>query len=167
MSDTLTNQYGEPLNEHGNTPSQQESLDQLGKYYDAAAAAMDTNCITVVNTNSYGHNNDIHYRGTMQVEYILDLVPGAFHQPEDLVRWMVNHPYITSVTYTPKPEGPTKLEQLKKVFDDAYHLADQTGYDRYTNTKVSNYAALDKAHFAACHARDIAWTVYNDELLNG
>jgi hypothetical protein len=135
MSDTPTNQYGEPIN-------------------------------TVVNTSSYGHGNTIHQRGTMQVEYILDIVPGAWNKPEDLANWMANHPYITKVTYTGEV-GPTKLEQLKKVFDDAYLLADQTAYDRYTNTKVSNYVALDKAHFAACHARDIAWTVYNDELNNG
>jgi hypothetical protein len=126
----------------------------------------DEQAITVVNTNSYGHGTTIHQRGTMQVEYITNKVPGAFHQPDDLANWMATHPYITKVTYTGEG-GPTKLEQLKKAFDDAYHLADQTGYDRYTNTKVSNYAALDKAHFAACHARDIAWTVYNDELLNG
>jgi hypothetical protein len=125
--------------------------------------------ITVENTNSYGHNIDIHLHpsGTMQVEYILDLVPGAWHQPEDLVNWMNDHPYITSVTYTPKPEEPTKLEKLKKAFDDAFFFANETGYDRYTNTNRSRGAVLDNAHFAACHTRDDAWAAYNDQLLNG
>jgi hypothetical protein len=122
--------------------------------------------ITVVNTSSYGHGNTIHHRGTMQVEYILDIVPGSFHQPEDLVRWMSNHPYITKVTYTGEGE-PTKLEQLKKVFDDAYLLADQTGYDLYTNTVVARYLSLNEAHETACHHRDSAFETYNHMYLNG
>jgi hypothetical protein len=61
--------------------------------------------ITVENVHSYGHGNTIHTRGTMQVEYILDIVPGAFHQPEDLADWLTNHPYITKVTYTPKADS--------------------------------------------------------------
>jgi hypothetical protein len=127
----------------------------------------DEQAIKVENTNSYGYGNTTHTRGTMQVEYILDIVPGAWHQPEDLAKWMANHPYITKVTYTPKEVKPTKLEQLEKAFNDAFFFADQTGYDRYTNTKRSRAVVLDKAHFAACHARDDAWTAYNDEILRG
>jgi hypothetical protein len=127
----------------------------------------DEQTITVENSKSYGHNTTIHHRGTMQVEYILDIVPGAWHQPEDLVRWLTDHPYITSVTYTPKPEGPTKLEQLKKAFDDAYLLADQTGYDLYINTNIAAHYPLDELHSAACLQRDKEWRVYNDVLNNG
>jgi hypothetical protein len=127
----------------------------------------DEQAITVVNTNSYGHGTTIHQRGTMQVEYILDMVPGVWHQPRDLAGWMTNHPYITKVTYTSKGVRPTKLEQLKKAFDDAYLLADQTGYDRYTNTVVARYLSLHEAHITACHQRDSAFGAYSEELLNG
>jgi hypothetical protein len=122
--------------------------------------------ITVVNTSSYGHGTTFHHRGTMQVEYILDIVPGAWHQPEDLVRWLTDHPYITKVTYTGEG-GPTKLEQLKKAFDDAFFAADKTGYDRYTCTNIAEFPTLHEAHETACHHRDSAFEAYNREYING
>jgi len=41
-------------------------------------------------------------RHTMKVEFILDQVPGAFHQPEDLINWIMQNPYVTGVTFDPK-----------------------------------------------------------------
>jgi hypothetical protein len=126
----------------------------------------DEQAITVVNTESYGHGNNVHHRGTMQVEYILDIVPGAWHQPEDLVTWLTDHPYITSVTYTGEG-GPTKLEQLKKVFDDAYELAYQTGYDCYINKFPERSNSLNEAYIDACEQRNSAFDAYDNMLNNG
>jgi hypothetical protein len=126
----------------------------------------DEQVITVVNTNSYGHGTTIHQRGTMQVEYILDLVPGAWNKPEDLANLMTDHPYITKVTYTGE-RGPTKLEQLKKAFEDAYLLADQAGYEYYTNKFPASHQSLSAAHKDACLQRDKEWRVYNDVLTYG
>ena len=67
----------------------------------------------VTNPTSYGiyHENmgpelaglpNKQQRYTLEVEFILDMVPGAWHQPEDLVKYLLDHPYITSVTYDKK-----------------------------------------------------------------
>jgi hypothetical protein len=120
----------------------------------------DLNAVTLVNNGSYGHGNTIHYRGTMQVEYILDIVPGAWHQPEDLANWMADHPYITKVTYIPKEKPPLLLEVLKMVFDDAYKAAEMTGYALYTNMVIVDHFTLDVAHNAAVAARDAAFADY-------
>jgi hypothetical protein len=33
----------------------------------------------------------------LEVEFILDTVPGAFRQPIGLMRWIANNPYVVSV----------------------------------------------------------------------
>jgi hypothetical protein len=62
---------------------------------------------TVVNKNSYaifnGKPTD-RARHVMQVEFILDEVYGAFHQPDDMMNWIASNPYVTSVTFAEKEE---------------------------------------------------------------
>lgn len=36
-------------------------------------------------------------RHKMTVEFILDMVPGAFHDKEDLMRWIMQNPYVATV----------------------------------------------------------------------
>ena len=69
-----------------------------------AAVGSSATPITVVNTESHGRHStpEIRTRYTMEVEFILDMVPGVMHQPEDLVKYLLDHPYITSVTYNKK-----------------------------------------------------------------
>lgn len=69
--------------------------------------------INAVNPNSYGlygenmgpdlagQPND-RERHTLKVEFILDAVPGAYHQPEDLVSWIMQNPYVTGVQFKGK-----------------------------------------------------------------
>lgn len=69
--------------------------------------------ITATNKASYGFYSENvgeelaglpnnRERHTMEVEFILDQVPGAFHQPEDLINWIMQNPYVTGVTFEPK-----------------------------------------------------------------
>jgi hypothetical protein len=69
----------------------------------------------IINHTSYGrfHENlgpelagkpNAQQRFTMSVEFITDIVPGAFHQPEDLANWIASNPYVTSVTFNSKGE---------------------------------------------------------------
>lgn len=37
-------------------------------------------------------------RKTLSVTFILDQVEGAFHSPEDLMRWIASNPYVDTVT---------------------------------------------------------------------
>lgn len=37
----------------------------------------------------------------LEVEFVLDPVSGAFHQPEDLINWIMQNQYVTGVTFTP------------------------------------------------------------------
>ena len=119
----------------------------------------DEQTITVENTKSYGHNTTIHYRGTMQVEYILDLVPGAFHQPEDLVRWMSNHPYITKVTYTPKAE-PKKLAEFDMESNIKSLICELA--ERETITAMANEVIHVTAENGDVLYTDEAQDVFND-----
>ena len=64
---------------------------------------------TVVNTKGYGYYasnmgprlvgkvNDNHARHRLEVTFILDMFPGAFHQPEDLMAWIAQNPYVDTV----------------------------------------------------------------------
>lgn len=69
--------------------------------------------IIAINPNSYGLYGDNmgpdlagqpnnQQRHTLEVEFILDMVPGAFHQPEDLINWIMQNPYVTGVTFRNK-----------------------------------------------------------------
>lgn len=58
----------------------------------------------ITNTKSYANpENTIHPRITLKVEAILDMVPGAFHQPEDLMNWINENPYVMSVELISNP----------------------------------------------------------------
>jgi hypothetical protein len=59
--------------------------------------------ITVTNPNSYGKGSTIHPKVTFTVEAILDVVPGAWAQPEDLANWIAQHSYVNSVSYEKQP----------------------------------------------------------------
>ena len=39
---------------------------------------------------------------TLEVEAIVDLVPGAWDDPQDLMRWITSNSYVQSVTLVPK-----------------------------------------------------------------
>ena len=41
-------------------------------------------------------------RHTLEVTFITDSVPGAFHTPEDLMRWICQNPYVDTVTVKEK-----------------------------------------------------------------
>lgn len=61
-----------------------------------------TTPIIAVNPDSYGlfqGEPNSRPRHTLNVEFILDMVPGAFHQPEDLINWILTNPYVTTVTF--------------------------------------------------------------------
>lgn len=34
---------------------------------------------------------------TLEVKVMLDLVPGAWHKPEDIMNWIAEHSYVQSV----------------------------------------------------------------------
>lgn len=68
------------------------------------------NPIIAVNPNSYGfYSEDMgpdlaglpnnSPRHTLEVEFILDMVPGQYHQPDDLINWIMQNPYVTGVTF--------------------------------------------------------------------
>lgn len=42
----------------------------------------------------------------LEVEVMLDAVPGAWHEPEDIMNWIASHSYVQSVTL--KEEIPAK-----------------------------------------------------------
>ena len=50
-------------------------------------------------THFQGEPND-RPRHEMKVTFILDMVPGAFHQPEDLMNWILQNPYVESAEIT-------------------------------------------------------------------
>lgn len=62
----------------------------------------------VVNTGGYAYHgsNMGELAGTpnekkrheLKVTFILDMVPGAWHHPEDLMRWIASHSYVDTVT---------------------------------------------------------------------
>jgi hypothetical protein len=35
---------------------------------------------------------------TLTVEFVTDMVPGAFHNPEDLMNWILQNRYVKSVS---------------------------------------------------------------------
>ena len=61
--------------------------------------------IIFLNTSSYAPwaANTPHRKITLVVEAITDMVPGAFHQPIDLIKWINQNPYVRAVRFTPDP----------------------------------------------------------------
>lgn len=51
----------------------------------------------------------------LEVTVMLDAVPGAFHQPEDIMRWITENPYVQEVTMT--EEWPYEMSRLRDVFE--------------------------------------------------
>jgi hypothetical protein len=39
----------------------------------------------------------------LEVDCILDMVPGAFSSPEDLMNWIATNPYVRKVTMVEEP----------------------------------------------------------------
>ncbi len=64
----------------------------------------------IINTKGYAYHakNMGDLEGTptarprhkLEVSFILDMVPGAWHQPEDLMEWIARNPYVDTVTLT-------------------------------------------------------------------
>jgi len=48
--------------------------------------------------NSRTYATEARKTHKLEVEFILDMVPGTFHRPEDLMRWICENPYVKSVT---------------------------------------------------------------------
>lgn len=63
---------------------------------------------TIVNPSSYAGSRDIVR--TMQVNFILDGVPGAYHTPIDLMKWINGNSYVHSVTYDDDPAPELVIE---------------------------------------------------------
>lgn len=72
--------------------------------------AHDLTPIIAVNPNSYGLYDDNmgpemagtpnnHTRHKLEVEFILDSVPGSFFDPKDLINWIMQNPYVTTITF--------------------------------------------------------------------
>ena len=60
----------------------------------------------VTNTNGYAYYEGKPTkakRHVLKVEFILDMVPGAFNQPEDLMNWISQNPYVDKVTLEEDP----------------------------------------------------------------
>jgi hypothetical protein len=49
------------------------------------------------NPNTYATANRTTYK--MEVEFCLDMVPGAFAAPQDLMEWICQNPYVKRVTF--------------------------------------------------------------------
>jgi hypothetical protein len=70
----------------------------------------------VENTDCYGRgpNGELHESRellTLQVSFILDMVPGAWHQPIDLMTHIADHSYVMDVTYgEPKTSAVTRSD---------------------------------------------------------
>jgi len=43
---------------------------------------------------------NLNPRKTLTVTFITDVVPGAFHHPIDLMKWIATNPYVDTVTLT-------------------------------------------------------------------
>lgn len=56
----------------------------------------------IVNTKGYAYDQDgmarDRKRRTLTVTFITDMVPGSFHDPEDLMREIARNPYVDTVT---------------------------------------------------------------------
>ena len=60
---------------------------------------------TVINKEGYAFFNGEptkRPRHELKVTFILDMVAGAFHQPEDLMNWIAQNPYVESVALVEK-----------------------------------------------------------------
>ncbi len=91
----------------------------------------------VVNTKGYAYHDgepNNRPRLNLNVSFILDMVPGAWHQPEDLMRYIANHSYVDTVTLvedTPEPSQDGRpmvtdifVQQAIEKIDDHYDLRD-------------------------------------------
>ncbi len=77
---------------------------------------------SVVNRRGYAYHEgkpSARKRRTLTVSFITDMVPGAYHEPEDLMRWIAQNPYVDTVTLN---EGPTTVEEYLALFDAAGYL---------------------------------------------
>ncbi len=56
----------------------------------------------VTNTEGYAYfegEPNSRPRHELKVTFILDMCQGAFHQPEDLMKWIAQNPYVDTVSY--------------------------------------------------------------------
>ena len=49
------------------------------------------------NPNTYARPGRRTYK--LEVEFCLDMVPGAWHVPQDLMKWIAQHSYVKEVTF--------------------------------------------------------------------
>lgn len=53
--------------------------------------------LTRTNSRTYATEHRTTYK--MKVEFCLDMVPGAFAAPQDLMEWICQNPYVKSVSF--------------------------------------------------------------------
>lgn len=54
----------------------------------------------ITNTNGYAYfegKPNMRKRHRLEVTFITDMVPGAFHEPQDLMAWIAQNPYVDTV----------------------------------------------------------------------
>jgi hypothetical protein len=55
----------------------------------------------VINTEGYAYYEGLpntRPRRTLVVTFVTDMVPGAWYEPDDLMKWIASHPYVDKVT---------------------------------------------------------------------
>jgi hypothetical protein len=55
---------------------------------------------TIENPNRY--ESKFAKKVKIEIELMLDMVPGAWHEPEDFMKWVCQHNYVQSVTLVEK-----------------------------------------------------------------
>lgn len=65
-----------------------------------ASGEVPTDITVQQHPKAYAHLGEYapHEVVSFQVVAILDMVPGAFHEPGDLMSWIANNPYVRSVS---------------------------------------------------------------------
>ena len=60
---------------------------------------------TVINKDSYSPVGKItpHKVVRFEVEAVLDMCPGTWHDPEDLMNWIASNSYVRQVTLIDRP----------------------------------------------------------------
>lgn len=80
-------------------------------------------------------------RYKLEVEFILDGVSGAYHQPEDLINDITKHSYVTSVSFNADKQGVSSSTKYNGITVDIFPMklsGDRTEYwVRITNGGVT------------------------------
>lgn len=96
--------------------------------------------VTELNPNAY-KAGPIHQVVRIEIDLMLDAVPGAWHGPEDFIAWVQHHNYVLHAEHTGNVVGTvteTKVDQTKAKATAFDNLQDALGYfGNGTDTTVS------------------------------